>query len=152
MTLTTLTDEHATRAFAAALAHELPHGALLLVDGPLGAGKTTLVAALVSALGGPDRTSSPTYTLIHEYPTPHGDVIHIDAYRLGDPSVLDELGLDDYLGRARLVVVEWGGPLARTYPEAWRLEMDRTAGDATVRTAKLEPPRGDRLGASAHDG
>src|SRR6056297_245883 len=97
MTLATLADETATRTFAARLARELPHGALLLLDGPLGAGKTTLVAALVAALGGPERTSSPTYTLIHEYPTPHGDVIHIDAYRLGDATALEEQGV----GRAR---------------------------------------------------
>lgn len=142
MTLATLADETETRAFAVRLARQLPHGALLLLDGPLGAGKTTLVAALVAALGGPERTSSPTYTLIHEYPTPHGDVIHIDAYRLPDPTALDELGLDDYLDRARLVAVEWGGPLARTHPEAWRLTLDRPTGAATVRTARLEPPRG----------
>ena len=142
MTLATLADETETRAFAASLARELPHGALLLLDGPLGAGKTTLVAGLVAALGGPERTSSPTYTLIHEYPTPHGDVIHIDAYRLGDPTALEELGLDDYLDRARLVVVEWGGALARSHPEAWRLTLGRPAGAATVRTARLEPPRG----------
>jgi tRNA threonylcarbamoyladenosine biosynthesis protein TsaE len=137
---TELPDEAATRAYAADLARRLPPGALLLVDGPLGAGKTTLVAALVAALGGPPRTSSPTYTLVHEYPTPRGPVVHIDAFRLGDPAQLAALGLDDYLDRARLVVVEWGGPLADAYPEAWRLRLERPAGATRRRRAELRPP------------
>jgi tRNA threonylcarbamoyladenosine biosynthesis protein TsaE len=137
---TDLPDLAATRAYAADLARRLPHGALLLLDGPLGAGKTTLVAALVAALGGPERTSSPTYTLAHEYPTPQGTVVHVDAYRLGDPGHLEALGLEAYLDRARLVVVEWGGPLADAYPEAWRLRLDRPAGDADRRRAELREP------------
>jgi tRNA threonylcarbamoyladenosine biosynthesis protein TsaE len=137
---TELPDEAATRVYAAELARRLPTGALLLLDGPLGAGKTTLVAALVAALGGPARTSSPTYTLVHEYPTPQGPVVHVDAFRLGDPGQLAALGLDDYLDRARLVVVEWGGPLAEAYPEAWRLRLERPAGAATRRRAELLPP------------
>ncbi len=137
---TTLVDETATRAYAAGLAERLPSGALLLLEGPLGAGKTTLVAALVVALGGTARTSSPTYTLVHEYPTPQGTVVHIDAYRLGDPAQLNALGLDDYLERARLVAIEWGGPLAAAHPEAWRLRLERPAGEATLRTAELIAP------------
>lgn len=137
---TRLADEAATRAYAGRLAERLPHGALLLIDGPLGAGKTTLVAALVAALGGPERTSSPTYTLIHEYPTPAGPVVHVDAYRLGDPGELAEMGLDDYLARARLVAVEWGGALVAAYPDAWRLRLDRPVGADTLRTAELTAP------------
>ena len=137
---TELPDEAATRAYAADLARRLPRRALLLLDGPLGAGKTTLVAALVAALGGPERASSPTYTLVHEYPTAQGTVVHIDAYRLGDPGQLAALGLDEYVDRARLVVVEWGGSLADAYPEAWRLRLDRPAGDADRRSAELRAP------------
>jgi tRNA threonylcarbamoyladenosine biosynthesis protein TsaE len=137
---TELPDVEATRAYAADLARRLPHGALLLLDGPLGAGKTTLVAALVSALGGPERTSSPTYTLVHEYPTSQGTVVHVDAYRLGDPGRLGALGLEAYLDRARLVVVEWGGPLADAYPEAWHVRLDRPTGEADRRSAELRAP------------
>lgn len=135
-----LADEAATRAFALHLARDLPPGALLLIDGPLGAGKTTLVAALVAALGGPERTSSPTYTLVHEYPTADGPIVHIDAYRLGDPEALEAIGLDDYLERARLVAVEWGGGLASAHPEAWTIRMDRPAGQMTGRTIELDVP------------
>lgn len=134
-----LADEAATRAYAADLARRLPRGALLLLDGPLGAGKTTLIAGLAVALGSEARVSSPTYTLIHEYPTPAGVLVHVDAYRLDDPVELLDLGLDDYLDRARLVAIEWGGPLAAQRPEAWRLTLERPFGGGAGRIARLVP-------------
>lgn len=126
-----------THAWARTWAERLPHGALLLLTGPLGAGKTTVVAALAAALGSDARVSSPTYTLIHEYPSPEGVIVHADAYRLPSPETLLELGLEEHVGRARLVAVEWGGPLAEPFPEAWRLQLDRR-GEA--REALLLPP------------
>ncbi len=121
-----LPDAAATRAFAADVAHDLPHGQLLVLTGPLGAGKTTFVAALAAALGSRADVTSPTYTLVHEYPTDAGVLVHVDAYRL-DPHVdLDEaLDLDAYLDRARAVVVEWGAGLLAAHPEAWHLHLER---------------------------
>lgn len=123
-----------TQQLARTLLEHLPPGALLVLAGPLGAGKTTLVQALARALGSGAQVSSPTYTLVHEYPTPAGVLVHIDAYRLGgadtgthtgtdagtDTGVdaLFELGLDDYLERARLTAVEWGEGLLSTFPDA----------------------------------
>ncbi len=121
-----LPDPSATARLAAALADRLEDGALLLLDGPLGAGKTTLVQGIAAALGSPAAVTSPTYTLIHEYPSPRGTIVHIDAYRLPGTDALQDLGLDDYLDRARLVVVEWGRPLAEAYPEAAILELARS--------------------------
>ncbi|CAN5750741.1 hypothetical protein BH23DEI1_BH23DEI1_03870 [soil metagenome] len=120
-----LDDLDATRAFARATAATLPHGALLLLSGPLGAGKTTFVRALARALGSDADVTSPTYTLVHEYPTPHGPLVHVDAYRLDAAVDLVRLGLDEYLDRARAVVVEWGAPLEPLYPDALHLELDR---------------------------
>lgn len=119
-TLSSLSD---TEQLAGTLLQYAPSGTLLVLSGPLGAGKTTLVQALGRALGSVARISSPTYTLIHEYPTPAGVLVHIDAYRLSvaHPDVAEalfELGLDDYLERARLVAVEWGEALLRAFPEA----------------------------------
>lgn len=128
-----------TRALARELAESLPPGALLLLVGPLGAGKTTLTRELVAALGSHAQVSSPTYTLIHEYPTPQGTVVHIDAYRLPRADALQELGLDDYLERARMVVVEWGAELAALYPEAWELRLELLPEG---RRAELVAPRG----------
>ena len=128
-----------TRALARAVAERLPPGALLLLAGPLGAGKTTLTRELVAALGSDAQVSSPTYTLIHEYPTPQGTVVHVDAYRLPGAEALQGLGLDDYLDRARLVVVEWGEALREAYPDAWLVRLELLPGG---RRAELVAPPG----------
>lgn len=106
-------------------------GDLLLLTGPMGAGKTTLTQAVARRLGSTAVVTSPTYTLVHEYPTPHGPLVHIDAYRLGDAVEVERLGLEDYLGRARLTVVEWGAGLADLYPDALWLELSIVAADDT---------------------
>ena len=117
-----------TRYFAEALSR-LPAGSLLVLSGPLGAGKTTLTQQLALALGSDAKVSSPTYTLIHEYPTPTGPLVHIDAYRLVGADALFELGLEDYLARARLVVVEWGEALLDSYPEAVLVTLGMKGGE-----------------------
>lgn len=122
---------------SAALAREAlrraPAGSLLLLVGPLGSGKTTFTGLLGRELGSSAAVTSPTYTLVHEYPTPEGPLVHIDAYRLPDAKALTGIGLDDYLERARLVVVEWGLPLRELYPEALLLEFElRAVGEHEV--------------------
>ncbi len=135
-----LPDLAATRAHAAATAARLPHGTLLVLTGPLGAGKTTYVAALASALGSVADVTSPTYTLVHEYPTPSGPLVHVDAYRLDPTLDLDAaLDLGDVLDRARAVVVEWGLGLLDHHPEAWHLELHR---DGEHRRAVWQRPAG----------
>lgn len=103
---------------------ELPAGTLVLLSGPLGVGKTTLTQHIARALASSAQVSSPTYTLVNEYPTPSGPLVHIDAYRLGNALALEQLGLDEYLERARLVVVEWGEELLHEFPEAEFLRLD----------------------------
>jgi tRNA threonylcarbamoyladenosine biosynthesis protein TsaE len=135
-----LPDLDATRSLAATTAAALPHGHLLVLSGPLGAGKTAFVAALAAALGSLADVTSPTYTLVHEYPTAQGPLVHVDAYRI-DPAVdLDAaLDLDAYLARARAVVVEWGERLLAAHPTAWHLRIER-AGER--RRASWAPGRG----------
>lgn len=128
-----------TRALAGRLLALLPaRGGLLILSGPLGAGKTTLTQLLAEQLGSRAQVTSPSYTLIHEYPTPQGVLVHIDAYRLGGAEALAELGLEDYLARARLVVVEWGEALAAAYPEAWQVVLSL---ELSGRSAQLIPPQ-----------
>ncbi|UCH26780.1 MAG: tRNA (adenosine(37)-N6)-threonylcarbamoyltransferase complex ATPase subunit type 1 TsaE [Trueperaceae bacterium] len=113
----------ATRELARQVVIQAAPGTLLILSGPLGAGKTTLTQQLALELGSTAQVSSPTYTLVHEYPTLSGPLVHIDAYRLPDLEALLGLGLEDYLERARLVVVEWGTALLTEFPEAMHIEL-----------------------------
>ena len=113
-----LSDAAATEALGARLAEALQPGDLVLLEGPLGAGKTTLVRGLVAALGGdPLEVCSPTFVLLESYVVSGGGIVrvhHADLYRLrGRGSApLDEVGLGDALDDpAAVTAVEW--------PESW---------------------------------
>ena len=117
-----------TLADTDALAHQIARAAaagdVLLLDGPLGAGKTTFVRALVGHLGGdPTCVASPTFTLLHQYQGGQIGIIHLDAYRLQDPADLEGLGFSD-LAEDRLAVIEWGERVAAAFVDhagCWRL-------------------------------
>lgn len=129
-----LNDLQDTRALARRIGARWSHGQLLVLSGPLGAGKTTLVAALAEALGSAADVSSPTYTLVHEYPTPRGPLAHVDLYRLPpDLDAASVTGLDDLLDRAHAVVIEWGERLLPAYPKAWHLELLREGEERAYR-------------------
>jgi tRNA threonylcarbamoyladenosine biosynthesis protein TsaE len=100
------------------------------------------VRSFVRAAGGPDNVTSPTYTLMHEYPTPDGTVVHVDAYRLQDARDASSLGLEDATDRARFTLIEWGDRIASALPPFWRLELERPEGEHDVRRARLTPPQG----------
>lgn len=130
-----LVGEDAQRALGAAVASALPPGALLFLEGELGAGKTTLTQGLVRALGFTDTVTSPTYALMHVYPTPAGSVLHVDAYRVRDVAELYEMDLDEQVEGSRLSVIEWGEGLYADWPEApiLRLEhVDAEGGERRV--------------------
>lgn len=100
-----LPDESATRQIAQALAAHQPVGAVVHLEGDLGAGKSTLARAWLRALGVTGTVRSPTYTLVERYPVQGGEALHLDLYRIGDAGELDFLGLDDIV--ATLWLVEW---------------------------------------------
>lgn len=81
----------------------------IALTGDLGCGKTTLVQGMARGLGvGPDYyITSPTFTLINEYPAGKFRLCHLDLYRLGSTEELAYIGFDDLLGRDAVVVVEW---------------------------------------------
>jgi len=113
-----LPDADATEALGRRLAERLQPGDLVLLEGPLGAGKTTLVRGLVAALGGdPAEVCSPTFVLLETYAVAGGAIArvhHADLYRLRGLAAapLDEVGLGDALADdAAIAAVEW--------PESW---------------------------------
>ena len=82
-----------------------PHGVVWL-SGDLGAGKTTFVQA-ITRVAGARMARSPTYALVHEYPTADGPVIHVDCYRLRTPDEALDLDFPELRRRARLLLIEW---------------------------------------------
>lgn len=103
-----LPDEAATIELAQRLAQALPadrQGWLLLLEGELGAGKSTLARGLLRALGHDGAAPSPTYTLVEPYDLPGGAIYHVDLYRVADPEELQFLGFDELEQGLRLV--EW---------------------------------------------
>jgi tRNA threonylcarbamoyladenosine biosynthesis protein TsaE len=126
MPTVTLATPEALETFAEDFAKRLEPGAVLILSGAMGAGKTTFTKGLARGLGSSVLVSSPTYTYAHEYPTPSGVLVHIDAYRLESPQKLWALGLQDWLSTARAVVIEWGEALQAELPEARviRFEID----------------------------
>jgi tRNA threonylcarbamoyladenosine biosynthesis protein TsaE len=129
-----------TMDFGRALGRALRAGDLVLLAGPLGAGKTTLTRGIADGLGVGGRVSSPTFVLARVHPAgPAGvPLVHVDAYRLGgDLSQLDDLDLDTDLERSA-IVVEWGeGSAERLSDDYLVVRLDRREDD--VREITLEP-------------
>nr|WP_184689458.1 tRNA (adenosine(37)-N6)-threonylcarbamoyltransferase complex ATPase subunit type 1 TsaE [Saccharothrix tamanrassetensis] len=141
-TSVTLPKVEDTEEFGRRLGGLVRGGDLLLLAGPLGAGKTALVRGLADGLGVNGRVSSPTFVIarVHE-PAPGGrgvPLVHVDAYRLGGHlDELDDLDLDTDLVDA-VVAVEWGEGVAERLSEDHLLiKLERHDDD--VRTAHLLP-------------
>lgn len=126
--------------FGQSLGRVLRAGDLVLLAGPLGAGKTTVTRGIAEGMGVSGRVSSPTFVLARVHPAGSSGVplVHVDAYRLaGDLSQLDDLDLDTDLEDAA-VVVEWGEGLAELLSDDYLVvRLDRRPDE--VRTVELEP-------------
>lgn len=112
---TTVADETAMITLGCRLAAALPESGLVVtLRGDLGAGKTTLVRAMLRELGVTGHVRSPTYTLVEPYDLGGRHAYHLDLYRVGDPEELEFLGVRDLDPAIDLVFVEWperGEPL-----------------------------------------
>lgn len=95
-----------TYKIAEQVASGLKGGEVILLNGDLGAGKTTFTKGLAKALGVQDTVTSPTFTYVKEY---YGrlKLYHFDMYRVGDADEVYELGLEEYFYKGGVVVVEW---------------------------------------------
>ena len=124
-----------TEALAAELAAGLAPGDVVLVQGELGAGKTTFVRGACRALGVQATVTSPTFTIGQRYPGPV-PVSHLDLYRVADLREEDPDLLADYVGSDRLAFVEWPGgavdTLAGLSRLAARVVIEHAGGDDRV--------------------
>jgi tRNA threonylcarbamoyladenosine biosynthesis protein TsaE len=101
-----------TEAAGERLARTLSAGDVVLLHGELGAGKTAFVRGMARGVGAAgEDVSSPTFTIMQEYPSPRTTLFHVDLYRL-EPQEVEDLGLDEVLSADGIVAIEWA--------ERWR--------------------------------
>lgn len=105
-------------AEAEALGRTLAPGAVVLLEGELGAGKTTFVQALVRGLGVTAPATSPTYALVHRYAGRRGPVFHLDCYRLRSPDEAADLDWEALLSEGDALLVEWPERVREWLPAA----------------------------------
>jgi tRNA threonylcarbamoyladenosine biosynthesis protein TsaE len=132
-----------TKAFGTRLAALLRPGDLLVLTGPLGAGKTALAQGIGAGLGVAGAVTSPTFVIarVHKPATGAIPMVHVDAYRIGGLDELDDLDLDASVADS-VTVVEWGAGLAEQLSEAY-LEIRIERRDDDVRDITLHGNGGD---------
>jgi tRNA threonylcarbamoyladenosine biosynthesis protein TsaE len=84
-----------------------PSPRIVLLQGEMGAGKTTLMKSLCKSLGSADEVSSPTFSLVNEYTCPSGKIFHFDLYRLKKSSELLDIGFEEYIDSGHWCFIEW---------------------------------------------
>jgi tRNA threonylcarbamoyladenosine biosynthesis protein TsaE len=143
------------RALGASLGAVARAGDLIVLAGPLGAGKTVLAQGLALGLGVPDRVTSPTFVIAHVHRGGRVPFVHVDAYRLSSVAEVDDLDLDASLASS-VTAVEWGSGLVESLADSWlEVSIARPAsseardvvltphgGDWAARLAGLDPVRG----------
>ncbi len=98
------------------LGRQFGGGELVLLEGPLGSGKTVFARGIAAGLGiDPDQVCSPSYTIVQEYDGERSRMYHIDLYRIEHVEEIGTLGLEELLGSGAVVVVEWGERLPESY-------------------------------------
>lgn len=149
-----LTSVQDSQALTVALAEVLQADDLLLLDGPMGSGKTTCTRLLTAALGGDEwAVSSPSYALMNHYAA-RLPIWHVDAWRMQGDEAFDALGLDD-LGQGGLIIIEWPSRIPQLQLPAcrsrsWHLSLTPRSGDE--RWAELRVPEGRKAPSWGQEG
>ena len=134
-----LADACATERFGRALAGRIKVNDVIALEGPLGAGKTSLARGILKGLGLADEAPSPSFAIVQPYAPPEVrlSVLHIDLYRLNDVSEYEGLGINDWATGAALLV-EWPDRVGDTYwPNALRLFFSVETDGSRGLTAKV---------------
>ena len=108
----------------------------ILFNGDMGAGKTTLISALVKVLGGTTEVSSPTFSIVNEYQVKNDKVYHFDFYRINDVHEALDIGIEDYFYSDHWIFIEWPDKIEEILPEKADISYIKVNKDGT-RTIKL---------------
>jgi tRNA threonylcarbamoyladenosine biosynthesis protein TsaE len=137
-----------TREVGAALAGLLRTHDVVVLTGELGAGKTTFVQGIARGLGATEHVASPTFTLVREYVSGRVPVAHVDLYRLEREQDVIDLALDELEDGERVLLVEWGDPVAELLAdERLRVEFAADPDDARrITVATIGPSWEERVG------
>lgn len=141
-----LADAAATEAVGAKLARLVRPGDVVALSGQLGAGKTSVARGLLAALGLAGEAPSPSFALVQPYDPPEVrlPVLHVDLYRIEETRELDELGLDEALADA-VLVVEWPERAGEgAWPDALRLSLEVLPDGSRALTARAPAAWRDR--------
>jgi tRNA threonylcarbamoyladenosine biosynthesis protein TsaE len=110
---------------------------VVLLNGELGSGKTTMVKALCQLVGVMDPVSSPTFSLVQEYYSPSlGDIYHMDLYRLKSPAELEQIGFTEYLESGNVCLIEWPALGESSYSMS-HVEVDIEVEKDNIRNFKI---------------
>lgn len=126
-----------TIALGQRLGQNAPDGAVLVLTGDLGAGKTRLTKGIAAGLGISDDITSPTFNLVYEYEGGRLPLHHFDLYRLEEPEQLDDIAYWEIVESGGVSVIEWGDRFPDEIP-ADHLLVDFSVSADGVRTARME--------------
>ena len=131
-----------TEDYGRSLAPKIPAGGVVALHGPLGSGKTVLARGLIKGLGYSGPVSSPTYTIVHEYPAGQDgmsvNTAHFDLYRVTGEADLESTGFYDYLNGGWTLILEWCDSIPwAVEPSFVHVYIERTRED-NVRIIRME--------------
>ena len=114
-----------------------PEQRIFLLNGDMGAGKTTLIKAFCQCLGTDDNVTSPTFAIVNEYVAPKGNIYHFDFYRLKNQTEALDIGVEEYFYSGKYCFIEWPEKIPALLPERY-ITINVTAADNNTRQITID--------------